>query len=116
MGTVLVSSEIEDIVDKDNILGHDLGDMSNLVEVTCESTGFSGILKKIKKCKEKTQINIGFFPGNMNRVTELLLQEEKSFSIGGELSFEVNSQNLLCYTITHKKDMYIWKIIIDNSE
>ena len=54
MGSVLVSSELESIIDKDNILGRNTEDVRGLIQVTCSESDFSGTLEKIKKTNLKS--------------------------------------------------------------
>ena len=116
MGSVLVSSELESIIDKDNILGRNTEDTRGLVQVTCSESTFSGTLERIKKSKLKSVLEMSFLPMQIGTVFSLLAREERTFFIGSDLKFNARLSKQLSYTIVREKDMYIWKIIIDNSE
>lgn len=115
MGSVLVSSELESIIDKDNILGRNTEDTRGLLQVTCNESTFLGTLEKIKKSKLKSVLEVSFLPMQISAVSSLLTQEERNFSIGPDLKFSARLSKQLSYSIIREKDMYIWKIIIDNS-
>jgi hypothetical protein len=116
MGRVLVSSELEDIIDKDNILGSDSQDLNGLVRVTCNDSTFSGTLEKIKISPKGTRLEISFLPTQIDAVSSLLLREDRSFLVGSGLKVEARLSKQLSYSIVREKDIYIWKIITDNSE
>ena len=116
MGRVLVSSELEGIVDKDNILGRETKDIDGLVQVTCSDSTFSGTLEVIRSCKKNYKLEISFLPAQMPAVSSLLDREDRTFSIGHDLKVDARLSRQLSYSVVRKKDMYIWKIIIDNSE
>ena len=116
MGRVLVSSELEDIIDKDNILGRSTKDLDGLVHVTCSGSTFLGTLEKIRVCKNNSKLEISFLPVQMPAVSALLDREDRAFSVGADLKVNARLSKQLSYSIVREKDMYIWKIIIDNSE
>jgi len=116
MGSVLVSSELESIIDKDNILGRNTEDIRGLIQVTCSESDFLGTLEKIKKTNLKSVLEVSFLPMQMVAVSSLLTREERTFFVGSNHEFNANLSRQLSYSIVRKKDMYIWKIIIDNSE
>ena len=115
MGSVLVSSELEGIIDKDNILGNDTQDFAGLVKVTCNNSAFLGNLERIKTSRQNSKLEISFLPIQMRAVSSLLNREDRTFSIGDNFKVDARLSKQLSYSIVRKKDMYIWKIIIDNS-
>ena len=116
MASVLVSSELEGLIDKDNILGHDAEDLESLIQVTCSDSKFSGALERIMKSRGALELEISFLTVQMHAVSALLNREDRVFSIGTDLKIDARLSRQLSYSIVREKDMYIWKIIIDNSE
>ena len=116
MGRVLISSELEDIIDKDNILGRDTQDLDSLIRVSCSDSKFSGALEGIMSSRLRLEIELSFLPVQMPAVSALLSREDRTFFVGADLKVDARLSKQLSYSIVREKDMYIWKIIIDNSE
>ena len=116
MERVIVSSEIEGIIDKENILGTDLGAEERNVRVEQEDRVFLGKLKKIYFSDQSTSLWVQVESREAEKALGFLNRKEKIVSIGDEISLAVTGENLRSFSMYNKKDMYIWKIIIDNSE
>lgn len=113
---VLVSPELEGIVDKENILGTEDFVDGNTVSVHQEEKRIIGKLEKISIKKEKTSVSIAVKSSDVPIALCFLERSEKEIRIGSSKVIPVPSSRVDSVSLFSKKDMYIWKIIIDNSE
>lgn len=113
---VLVSPELEGIVDKENILGTEDFVDGNTAAVYQEEKRIIGKLEKISIKKEKTSVSITVKSSDVPTALGFLEKSEKEIHIGDSKVIPVSSDCIDSVSLFSKKDMYIWKIIIDNSE
>ena len=116
MGRVLVSSEIEEIVDKDNILGFEDYPGDALVTIKSEKEVFQGALLSLDSKGSATTVSLRVPKEKVNSILSLLNYGEKMLSIGENIFIPLNKENQTGYSLEFEKDMYIWKINIDNCE
>ena len=116
MERVLVSSEIEGIIDKENILGTDSKVREKNIHVSQGDKEFLGSLERIRFTEDKIFISISVKNIEFKSVLAFLNRKEKIIVLGESIEIKALQDQLSSFSIHKKKDMYIWKIIIDNSE
>ena len=119
MERVLVSSEIENIIDKDNILGQeDTPDFEKNISVAQSERKISGYLKSLDSSAGLFSFEILILKSELSSCLPFLNSGEKSIYICDELFFQSSKTCAWSFSLgveKEEKDMYIWKIIIDNS-
>lgn len=116
MGSVLVSKELEEIVDKDNILGSNTFANCSIVTVKNKTHSVQCMLQSLSSREHRTKIKMIVGLDSIDDIFKFLNNSEKSIVVGKDITLFLNSKNQIEYSIDLKKDMYIWKIIIDNCE
>lgn len=111
MERVIVSKEIENIVDKEKILGDD--NLNKLpIDLHIGDFLVSSILEKISIDPHSTEFH--FFISTDNILKILFSNDKKKIIINDMKSFTCNTFKSVSFE--RLKDMYLCKIIIDNLE
>ena len=117
MNRVLVSPELEGVVDKENILGTEAPTLDKNICIIQLDRKLHCSLKTLEHTSGKTIIcaivDKESFP---NALHFLNRKKDKTIKICDIIDIEALESSIVSLSLTRKKDMYIWKIIIDNSE
>ena len=116
MNRVIVSSELEGIVDKENILGTESPALEKNVCISQSGSELYCSLKKVESTREKTIISARVEEEDIQDALLFLNGKDKTISIGGTINIKASEESISSISLLRKKDMYIWKIIIDNSD